>query len=76
MLGICDLRAALPRIKVPVTVFAGSADTVEGDLVAEVKPLVDGRHVSLVVIDGAGHFFRDLYSDEIADVIAKKLGKQ
>jgi pimeloyl-ACP methyl ester carboxylesterase len=71
-----DTPRLLPQIKVPVTVFAGSADTVESDLVAEVRPLVDGRHVSLVVIDGADHFFRDLYSDEIAEVIAEKLGKE
>lgn len=71
-----DTPHLLPQIRVPVTVFAGSADTVESDLVAEVRPLADDRHVSLVVIDGADHFFRDLYSDEIADVIAEKLARE
>jgi len=27
-----------------------------------------------VVVDGADHFFRDLYSEEIADVVAERLG--
>jgi pimeloyl-ACP methyl ester carboxylesterase len=71
-----DTPHLLPQIKVPVMVFAGSADRVESGLVEEVRPLADNRHVSLVVIDGADHFFRDLYSDEIADVIAEKLGKE
>jgi pimeloyl-ACP methyl ester carboxylesterase len=69
-----DTPQLLSQIKVPVTVVAGSEDKVETDLIGKVRPLADNRHVSLVVIDGADHFFRDLYSEEIADVIAEKLG--
>lgn len=69
-----DTPQLIPQIRVPVTVFAGSEDTVEAGLVDEVKPLADGDHVRLVVIDGADHFFRDLYSEEIADTVASALG--
>jgi pimeloyl-ACP methyl ester carboxylesterase len=69
-----DTPHLLPRIPVPVTVVTGSEDKVEADVAGKVRPLADDRHVSLVVIDGADHFFRDLYSEEIADVVAEKLG--
>lgn len=30
-------------------------------------PLANGERVTLKVIDGTDHFFRDLYAEEIAD---------
>jgi pimeloyl-ACP methyl ester carboxylesterase len=72
--GNMDTPHLLAEIKAPVTVFAGSEDTVEGQLIGDVEPLADGEHIRLVVVDGADHFFRDLYSEEIADVVAETLG--
>ncbi len=28
---------------------------------------MDGKHIRLVVIDGADHYFRDLYADELVE---------
>lgn len=69
-----DTPRLIPQIKVPVTVFAGSADTVVTGLVGKVEPLADDAGVMLVEIDGADHFFRDLYAEDVADVIAQRLG--
>lgn len=69
-----DTPRLIPQIRAPVTVFAGSEDTVVKGLIGEVDPLADNEHVSLVVIDGADHFFRDLYAEDIADTVAETLG--
>jgi len=60
----------LPGIAVPVLIIAGTEDKVIGDLVARVKPLADGRHVRLKVIEDADHFFRDFAAEDAADAIA------
>ena len=64
----------LPRIPVTVVVFAGTEDKVLDGVIEKVEPLADGEHIRLEVLDGAGHFFRDLYSEDIADVVAEMLG--
>mgnify|MGYP000088196677 CR=1 FL=1 len=53
----------------PVLVVAGSEDTVVEGLIPATQPLVDAGKVELVVVDGAGHFFRDLYIDDVADAM-------
>lgn len=69
-----DTPQLLPQIRVPVTVFAGTEDTVVKGLIGKVRPLADDEHVTLVEVDGADHFFRDLYGEDIADTIAASLG--
>jgi alpha/beta superfamily hydrolase len=56
-------------------VFAGTEDTAVAELIPRTEPRADGRKVRLVVVDGADHFFRDLYSEEIADVLVDLLGE-
>ncbi|MEZ5541641.1 MAG: alpha/beta hydrolase [Pseudomonadota bacterium] len=69
-----DTPQLIPQIRVPVTVFAGSEDTVVTGLADKVRPLVGDGRVTLVEIDGADHFFRDLYAEDVADTIAASLG--
>lgn len=69
-----DTPHVVSRIKAPVLVVAGSADTVVHDLIAKMEPLADGDHIKLEVIDGADHFFRDLYLEDVADLIAEQIG--
>jgi len=65
-----DTPTALRRVKKkPVLVIAGSEDTVVGDLPEKIEGY-DPTHVSFTVIDGADHFFRDLYAEDVADLIA------
>jgi len=68
-----DTPSLITDIKPPVLVIAGSEDTAIKGLPEKVEPLADGKHVQLMVIDGADHFFRDLYSEDIADAVAELL---
>lgn len=68
-----DTTNLISSINYPLTIFAGSADTTVKDLIPKAESKVDGEKSKLVVIDGAGHFFRDLYSEEIVEAIAEEL---
>lgn len=68
-----DTPALLARIQRPVTVFAGSEDTTVVDLVDKVKPLAEQGKVTLKVVEGADHFFRDLFGEDVADGVANTL---
>ncbi|MCR4377059.1 MAG: alpha/beta hydrolase [Rhodospirillales bacterium] len=53
----------------PTLVIAGTEDTVVEGLIDATKPLAEAGTVELVVIDGADHFFRDLFAEDVADAI-------
>ena len=69
-----DSPSLMPHIQVPVVVFAGSEDMVVKGLIEKMETIADGDRIQLVVIDGADHFFRDLFSEDISDTIAETLG--
>jgi pimeloyl-ACP methyl ester carboxylesterase len=69
-----DTPHLIPEIEAPVLVVAGSEDDVVKGLTEKVQPLADGQRVRLIVVDGADHFFRDLYAEEIADAVQELLG--
>jgi pimeloyl-ACP methyl ester carboxylesterase len=71
-----DTPSLIPDIKAPVLVIAGSEDDVVEGLVEAVQPIADGERVNLVLLDGADHFFRDLYADEIADAVQTLLEEE
>lgn len=62
-----DTPSLLGKINVPVLVIAGTADEVVPDVAEKVEPIADGTRIRLEVIDGADHFFRDLYADETVE---------
>ncbi len=64
-----DTPSILSRIKKPVLVIAGSADRVVRGLPEAVKK--SGSSAKLVVVEDSGHFFRDLFADDMADAIAE-----
>jgi len=68
-----DTPTLVPSIDYPLIIFAGSEDKVVDDLVEKTENLVDGQKSQLVIIEGADHFFRDLYSEDIADAISDAL---
>jgi pimeloyl-ACP methyl ester carboxylesterase len=62
-----DTVALLANIDIPVLVFAGSEDTVVPGLTEKMVVLMQDNIV-FEEIDGADHFFRDLYSDDIVEI--------
>ncbi len=64
-----DTPTLLPKIKQPVLVIAAGQDTVVPDIAEKVKPMVDGDHVRLAVVEDAGHFFLDLFAEDVADAM-------
>lgn len=69
-----DTPTLIAEMDRPVLVFVGTADTAVPDLIEKMEPLADGERVQLEVLDGADHFFRDLWAEDIADVIDEYLG--
>ena len=60
----------LPKIKKPMLIVMGSADEVVADLPAKLEG-IQQDNLKTETIDGADHFFMDLYADELADKVAK-----
>lgn len=65
-----DTTAIVNRIKLPVLVVAASNDKVNPRLIEKMKGKAKGN-VRMVVIEDAGHFFRDLYGEDLTDAIAE-----
>lgn len=59
----------LPKIKKPMLIVMGSADEVVADLPAKLEGIKQDN-LKLETVDGADHFFLDLYADELADKVA------
>lgn len=65
---LMDTPTVAGKLKMPVLVIAGSADTVVADLPERMEKLADGERVQFELLDGADHFFRDLWAEDIADM--------
>lgn len=57
----------MKEVKKPTLFIAASEDNRLPDLNRLIKPFIDGELTQLVVIEGAGHFFLDLNSDDAVD---------
>lgn len=66
----------LPKISKPVLVIAGSEDNVVKGLVEEVTPLAEAGTVEFAVVDGADHFFLDLYAEDAVDLSVEFIGSE
>jgi pimeloyl-ACP methyl ester carboxylesterase len=64
---LADTPALLQEIDIPVLVFSGSDDEVVADL-AGAMASVTRSNVRHVEIDGADHFFRDLYAYDVVEI--------
>ncbi len=62
-----DTPSLVKQIAKPVLVFAGSEDQVVAGLIEKMES-IEKSNVSFEVIDGADHFFLDLYAEELADM--------
>ena len=70
-----DTPRILPRVAVRTLVIVAGADEVVPDLAAEAKalprPASAGQgEITVRTVEGSGHFFRDLYNEDAADLIA------
>jgi pimeloyl-ACP methyl ester carboxylesterase len=69
-----DTPSLLPKFKKPVLVVVAGDDEIVVSLAPKIAPLADGTRVKTTVIDGADHFFRDLYTDDAVDAMVAFLG--
>ena len=66
-----DTPYLLPEIEQPVLIFIGSEDQVIKGLSQAVTPLAESGGIQVELIDGADHFFRDLYAEDLADSVVE-----
>jgi pimeloyl-ACP methyl ester carboxylesterase len=66
-----DTPTLLKQIAKPVLVFAGSEDSVVKELAEEMASSAERDNIGFEMIDGADHFFLDLYAEELADMAAE-----
>lgn len=66
----------LKEIKVPTLVVAAGGDEIVPDLVDKLKEAGVPDHIKLTEVDGADHFFRDLFGEDLADEIAAFLRRE
>ncbi|MQX37835.1 alpha/beta hydrolase [Roseospira navarrensis] len=64
----------LSDIEVPTVVVIGTADDVVPGLMGEMNG-VEGENVSLKVVHGATHYFRDLYVEDVVDAVTQVMGR-
>jgi pimeloyl-ACP methyl ester carboxylesterase len=70
-----DTPSLLPKVNEAVLVFVGSEDQVVQGLEEKLAPLAGKGAVEVVVIDGADHFFRDLYAEELVEAAVEFFGE-
>lgn len=69
-----DTPTLLAKTKKPVLVIIGSNDTTVKGLPEKMAKVADGKRIQAVTIEGADHFFMDLYGDEVVEQAAKFIG--
>ncbi|MGK0674675.1 MAG: alpha/beta hydrolase [Halothiobacillaceae bacterium] len=69
-----DTPTLLAKTKKPVLVVMGSNDTTVKGLPEKMTKVADGQRIQAVTIEGADHFFMDLYGDEVVEQAAQFIG--
>ena len=54
---------------IPILVIGGSEDTVVPNIGTDFETISTQRNLRIEIIEGADHFFRDLYADDAAMMI-------
>jgi len=63
-----DTPFSISRIRKPLLIILAGADEVVIGSRESFMPIANGKQVQVKVVDNAGHFFRDLYSDDAVDM--------
>ncbi len=58
----------LPQVKVPVLIVAASNDEHQPNIDKQIKPYVDDKRIFLTIVEGSGHFFRDLNIEDAVEI--------
>lgn len=61
--------AILTQVDIPTKVFLGTDDDLSHRFIAYEDEFMTKDNVSIYWIEGAGHFFRDLYTDDIVEEV-------
>jgi pimeloyl-ACP methyl ester carboxylesterase len=64
-----DTLKMLTRIKQPSIIIVGTEDDVVPGLQEKAATVADGKKITLKIIDGAGHFLRDLHLEDAVDIV-------
>lgn len=64
-----DTPYLIPGIKKPVLIVIAGHDEVVVGFRDKFAPIADGQRVQVKVVEGAGHFFRDLHADDAVDAM-------
>ncbi len=70
-----DTPSLLPGIGIPVLVFSGTEDKAVTGLGDKLARLENTGNVEHVTIEGADHYFRDLYAEDMVDAIIDFTGR-
>ncbi|WP_457666065.1 alpha/beta hydrolase [Thiolapillus sp.] len=62
-----DTPHLLTKIKQPILLFAGTEDKVVKGLLKELQQLPESGNLTIEVLEGADHFFRDLYAEDLVE---------
>ena len=65
-----DTPTLLAQSKKPVLVIIGSADTTVKGLPEKMAKVADGKRIKAYTVEGADHFFMDLFTDEVVEQTA------
>ena len=66
----------LGDIKLPVLVVVGDADEVVPDLVSRMQSVTGAKSLEFEVVEGADHFFRDLYVEDLTEKVVNFIKKK
>ncbi len=64
-----DAPELIKKIQPPTLVVVAGKDEIVVGLDKKITPLMDGQHRQIKIVEGAGHAFRDLYSDDAVEAI-------
>jgi alpha-beta hydrolase superfamily lysophospholipase len=70
-----DTPTLLSGIGIPVLVFSGTEDKAVAGLADKLAKLESADKVEHIAIEGADHYFRDLYAEDVADAIVDFIGR-
>ena len=68
-----DTPSLIKRIKMPVLAVAGGNDRVNPEFAGRMKGTAQAN-VKFIVVEDAGHFFRDLFGEDLADAVDEFVG--